>query len=201
LNSHGDNGLHDSEIGIMSALALSLLSDDGISLAEVGDLQTGVALFLARQLGARAMYAELDFVDRENDRWFIANSGEMDVGMIDSGRPVWLRSNVNFQGVCGGGAAFDAAVRPGPATLFSFTEGPKQTYRLIIAEGEVLSERSDLLQLVNCTFRPQGVTALEAFRDWCAAGAVHHAALSPGHIGNSLQGISDVLGIECRAIS
>ena len=200
LNSHGASGLDDPEIGILSALALSLLTEQGISLAEVGDLQTGIALFLARQLGVSAMYAELDFVDREKNRWFIANSGELDLGMTDPARPVFIRSNANFQGACGGGAAFDAAVRPGPATLFSFTEGPKESYRLIVAQGEVLQERSDVLQLVNCTFRPREVSALEGFHDWCAGGAVHHAALSPGHIGRSLQSISAGLDIHCRTI-
>jgi L-arabinose isomerase len=201
LNSHGPSGLDDSEIGIMSTLALSLLTDDGISLAEVGDLQTGIALFLARQLGVRAMYAELDFVDRENNRWFIANSGELDLHLVDPKRPAWIRSNVNFQGACGGGAAFDAAVQPGPATLFSFTEGPHESYRLIVAQGEVLPDRSEVLQLVNCSFRPRGVSALEGFGGWCAAGAVHHAALAPGHISRSLQTISHRLGIHCLTIS
>lgn len=201
LNSHGVSGLDVPEIGIMSTLAISLLTEEGVSLAEVGDLQTGVALFLARQMGVPATYAELDFVDREQNRWFIANSGELDLAMIDPQRPVWIRSNVNFRGHCGGGAAFDAALRPGPATIFSFTEAVGETYRLVIAEGEILAERSEVLQLVNCTFRPRGVSAIEGYRDWCMGGPVHHAALSPGHIGRQLQKMGDSLGIHCRIVS
>ncbi len=201
LNSHGASGLDDPDIGIMAVLALSLLTEDGISLAEVGDLQTGVAMFFARQLGMHATYAELDFVDRKNDRWFIANSGELDLGMAHAQRPVWIRSNVNFKGRCGGGAAFDAALKPGAATLFSFTEGPDKSYRLVVAQGEVLSERSEVLKLVNGSFRPRGGSALDVYHDWCAGGAVHHAALSPGHVARPLQRLSDTLGIQCRIIS
>lgn len=199
LNSHGASGLDDPEIGIMATLALSLMSEHGVSLAEVGDLQTGVALLLARLLGKPATYAELDYLDR--DRWFIANSGELDLAMIDPQRSAWIRSNVNFRGRCGGGAAFDAALRPGPATLFSFTEGPAKTHRLIIAEGEILPERSEVLQLVNATFRPRGVAALDAYRHWCEGGAVHHAALSPGHLSRHLRKVARTLGLDCRVVS
>jgi L-arabinose isomerase len=92
-------------------------------------------------------------------------------------------------------------MQPGPATLFSFTEGPNESYRLVIAEGEILAQRSQVLQLVNCTFRPKQISAIEAFDDWCAGGAVHHAALASGHIGSFLQNISRSLNIGCRIIS
>jgi L-arabinose isomerase len=185
----------------MATLALSLLTEDGISLAEVGDLQTGVALFLARLLGRPATYAELDHLDRDHDRWFIANSGELDLAMVDPLRPASIRSNANFRGRCGGGAAFDAALRPGPATLLSFTEAAAGSHRLIVAEGEILPERSEVLQLVNGAFRPRGPSAAASYRDWCMSGAVHHAALSGGHIGRHLRTIGATLGIECRVIS
>ncbi len=201
LNSHGPSGLDDPEVGIMATLALSLLTEDGISLAEVGDLQTGVALLLARLLGRPATYAELDHLDRERDRWFIANSGELDLAMVDPLRPAWIRSNANFRGRCGGGAAFDAGLCAGAATLLSFTEGPAGRHRLIVAEGEILPERSEVLQLVNGAFRPRGLSAAAAYRDWCLSGAVHHAALSSGHIGRQLRSVGAALGIECRVIS
>jgi L-arabinose isomerase len=184
LNSHGASGLDDPEVGIMATLALSLLTEDGVSLAEVGDLQTGVALLLARLLGHPATYAELDHL-----------------AMADPLRPAWIRSNVNFRGCGGGGAAFDAALRPGPATLFSFTEAAAGAHRLVVAEGELLPERSEVLQLVNGVFRPRGIPARAAYREWCMSGAVHHAALSSGHLGRHLRTAGSALGIECRMVS
>nr|AUN37481.1 hypothetical protein [uncultured bacterium] len=92
-------------------------------------------------------------------------------------------------------------MQPGPATLFSFTEGPNESYRLIVAQGEMLRDRSEVLQLVNGTFRPRGVSALEGYHEWCRSGAVHHAALVPGHIGGALKKISTALGLHCMTIS
>lgn len=178
MNSHGENCLRNPEIGVMATLGVSLLTSRGIPMAEVADAPTAIAMAIGRMLVGCSVYAELDSIDFDSSRWFIANSGELDFAAVDPSQPIVLRGSENFRGIHGRGASFDAVVQPGPATLLSFTPTAGEKYRVVAAGGTVLPERRECFHAVHALFSVP--TARQAFEGWCRAGAVHHAALIPG---------------------
>jgi L-arabinose isomerase len=191
VNSHGANCLQNDRIGIMATLGVSLLTTRGVPLAEVGDAPTAIAMAIGRLLAGSCIYAELDSVDFASSSWFIANSGELDLAAAAPGEEIILRGSENFRGLHGRGASFDAVVRPGEATLLSFTPAAGNVhYRLVAASGTVLPERRPCFRAVHALLAlPR---AAQAFEGWCRAGAVHHASLIPEHVMPALRTLSRI---------
>jgi len=178
-NCHGENCLQNAEIGVTACYAVSRQTTDGRPFSCTGDLPTAIALFLLKRLSGTAIYGELDFIDPVANVVVIANGGEGDFAAADG--PVEIAGNENFAGLHGRGASPKMRVRPGAATLLSFTPlDVSGEYRMVVGAGEITDIPVRGLKVFHQAFRFDGVPAERGFEQWCDAGAVHHLALASG---------------------
>jgi L-arabinose isomerase len=196
-NCHGENCLRNPDIGVVACYGVSRQTSEGKPFSCTGDLPTGIALWIMRQLAGAVVYGELDLVDRVHDIVLLANGGEGDFAAAHG--EVTIAGNENFEGLHGRGASLRFAIAPGPATIVSFT--PMGVgYRLVIGEGEILEKRLPHLGVFHAAFRFRGVRADCAFERWCEAGAVHHIAIAPGQWKAELARIARFSNFESIAI-
>ena len=194
-NCHGENCLGNQSIGVTGCYAVSRQTSEGRPFSCTGDLPTAVALFMTKRLAGAAIYGELDFVDPAGDFVVIANGGEGDLQAAEG--PAELVGNENFEGVHGRGASPKMRVRPGPATLLSFTPLDRDRgYRMIAGAGEIVDREIAGLNVFHQGFRFDGLSAVHAFERWCDAGAVHHLALAPGTWTSELNLLARMLKFE-----
>src|SRR6185295_19042607 len=120
---------HSPEVGFRDAFGVTAchatrtLAERGVPVACMADLPTLVALVVARRLSGAAHYTEVDAYDEARDAVLLTNGGELDPALAREGsiRPC---PNRFFAGSAGRGLAWEATLRPGPATLLGFTPVP-----------------------------------------------------------------------------
>jgi L-arabinose isomerase len=149
-------------------------------------------------LSGVAMYTEVQVMDERRRAIVIANSGEGEDGVRDPRAKSSIIGNANFRGTHGRGASFAYPLKPGAATLLSFTPTPKNArpYRLIAAEGAILRDRIPDAGALAGFFRFANVDLHTGYRRWLEAGAVHHAATTHGHWAREIADVAQLLDIE-----
>jgi L-fucose isomerase-like protein len=196
IHCHGAAFAQNPDVGVVCCLAASLLAAEGRPLACTGDDCTAVALFLAQQFGDGAQYLELDAPAVALDACLVTSGGEGDPRMASPDHPVRACENRFFSGVAGRGAAVEFVLRPGPATAIGFTP-VGESFRVVAAEVMVADEAPPALGVPRAYVRFAG-GATAGFDWWCDAGVNHHLALAPGHHGDALAALAEILGIELR---
>lgn len=196
IHCHGAAFAQNPDAGVVCCLASSVLASEGRPLACTGDDCTAVALYLAQRMGGAAQYLELDAPSAARDACLVTSGGEGDLRMASADHPVRACENRFFSGLHGRGAAVEFVLRPGPVTAIAFTP-IADTFRLIAAEASVLSEAPPPLGVPRGYVR-FGRGARPGFDWWCEAGANHHLALAPGHHGETVAALAEILGVESR---
>lgn len=196
IHCHGAAFAQNPDVGVVCCLASSVLATEGRPMACTGDDCTAVALFLAQRMGGAAQYLELDAPRASRDACLVTSGGEGDLRMASADHTVHACENRFFSGLHGRGAAVDFVLRPGPVTAVAFTP-IADTFRLIAAEAQILADPPPPLGVPRGYLRfPMG--AQPGFDWWCEAGANHHLALAPGHHGETVVELADILGVESR---
>lgn len=195
LNCHGGSCLRNPEIGITACYSLGVQNAEGRPFTCTGDLPTAIAMLLLKKLTGIAMYTEVQVMDEERGAVVIANSGEGEDGIRRKNSPSTVMGNTNFTGTHGRGASFVYPLEPGSATMVSFTPA-NESYRLIVAEGEILEEPLPDAGALAGFFRFKDQDLHTGYTRWLEAGVVHHAATTLGHWGRELKQAADLLDIE-----
>ena len=199
LNCHAGVCLRNPAIGITACYALGRQNAQGRPFTCTGDLPTAIAMLLLKVLTGVAMYTEVQVMDEEREAVVIANSGEGEDGIRRKGCPAAVRGNTNFSGTHGRGASFAYPLRPGPATMVSFTP-TRTSFRLIVAEGEIMEEPLPDAGALAGFFRFAHTDLLTGYRQWLEAGVVHHAATSPGHWNEEIGRVAELIDVELISI-
>lgn len=200
INSHGMNCLRNPAIGLTATYAISRLQAMGVPCSEVGDIPTVLAMVAARELSGDALYTEVQVLDEGRNAIVLANSGESAESLCRGGEPIRLAGNSNFRGLHGRGASFAYPLAEGPVTVASLSPVGGSGFRLIVMEGEILSEPLPDTGAITGFFRPSHLPLHQAYRAWVEAGAVHHAATASGHLAASFQDLAGLLRWQITTI-
>ena len=196
MNCHVPEIRFGAEIGITPCLGLSRLTGRGVPWTCVGDVLTAVAMLATKLLGGAAQYHELEAVDYETGELVLASSGEHDPQLAPQTRPQ-LIANGWFASDERAGACACLTAPAGPATLVGFAQIGER-YRLIVAEGTFSGRRFPATGTANGGFR--FARGLEAWTEWCRAGANHHASATPGTLGPSITALGRLSDIDVAVV-
>jgi L-arabinose isomerase len=202
LNCHAGVCLRNPLIGITACYSLGVQNAMGRPFTCTGDLPTAIAMLMLKNLSGLSMYTEVQVMDEKRRAIVIANSGEGEDGIRRGDCQSRIIGNKNFKGVHGCGASFAYPLKPGLATIVSFTPSPKgaKPYRLIVAEGEILKEMLPDAGGLAGFFQFAHTDLHTGYTRWLEAGAVHHGGTTTGHWARELAVVADLLGVECIQI-
>jgi L-arabinose isomerase len=198
LNCHGRTCLKNPEIGLTACYSLGVQNALGRPFTCTGDLPTALALLILKNLTGISMYTEVQVMDEMRNALVIANSGEGEDGIRRKNCDSVVSGNANFRGLHGRGASFVYPLQAGPATIVSFTPTPRgeKPFRLIVAEGEILSDPLPDSGALAGFFRFKKQDLHAGYTAWLEAGVVHHAGTTLGHWSRELQAVAELLNIE-----
>ena len=179
-------------IGIAPCFALGRSTTNGVPWTCAGDVLTAVAMLAAKLLGGAAQYHELEAVDHASGELVLASSGEFDLALAPAAQPRLIANGWFAADPCTGACACFSAPA-GPATLIGFAQ-VGAGYRLIAAEGAFTGRAFPATGTANGGFRFD--RGLDAWTDWCRAGANHHSSATPGALAPALGAVARFLGIE-----
>jgi L-arabinose isomerase len=202
LNCHAGVCLRNPRIGITACYSLGIQNARGRPFTCTGDLPTAIAMLLLKRLTGVSMYTEVQVMDEKRRAIVIANSGEGEDGVRRPGCVPRVMGNENFTGVHGRGASFAYPLKPGPATLASFTPSPgsAKPFRMIVAEGEILKESLPAAGGLAGFFRFAHTDLHAGYTRWLEAGPVHHAGTTTGHWAREIAAAAELLNLECVQI-
>jgi L-arabinose isomerase len=201
INCHSDLVRGHPQLGVTACLATALEANRGVMLACTGDLPVAIAMLMGKIIAGAALYCELYAIDEPGDWILVANGGEGDCAMASG--EVQLLSEDHYKGVHGAGVAVAYSMQTGDATLISLSPmpGARGGWQLVLAAAEVIDSRHHQMEGPNAMLRFRHAPAVDAFLDWCAAGASHHAVLLPGDQGQAVTLAARFLGIEVRVMA
>ena len=90
-------------------------------------------------------------------------------------------------------------VQHGPVTLLSVVQRGDGSVLLQVAEGE--SVAGPILQIGNTNSRYKfSISAKQFMNDWSKGGPAHHCAIGVGHIGDKLDKLGALLGVDVNQV-
>jgi len=191
----------DRAADTMPFLEISKAMARGIGYAGEGDVLTAALVgALARELGA-VTFTEIFCPDWTGNSLFLSHMGEISPAVAGD-RPR-ICAKPAFDGKSATTAVLTCAVEPGPAMFVNLAPGPNDSFSLIVAPVEVLTEDDTLdpamRDTVRAWIRPQCKVGdfLEAYS---RAGGTHHSALVLGDHAEAVATFGQQLGVEVCGI-
>lgn len=193
-------GASDGRRGeLLAALnpALSVLNGDNIACPVEADMKVAIAMLVLKTIAGSATLAELYSMDFNEDIVIIGHSGAGDPAI--SATPPRLAMSDVFHGKSGKGYLTQFFPGTGGVTLLSLTQDAGGNYRMIAAEGEIVSGPTLQLGDTNARVRfPQGLRRF--IRDWSAEGPTHHGVMGYGHHAEALQRAAIALDLPLKIV-
>lgn len=190
----GADGNEAEQLGAGVIVGNSLLTARGVITSGEGDLKTNIAQLVLDRLGAGGSFTEYYALDFEEDFVLMGHDGPGHVAIAQE-RPT-LRALKLYHGKSGGGLSVEFKVRYGPITIVGCTQTAAGRLKLIVAEGESIAGETFRIGNTNSRLRFAKPPA-EFLEAWCAEGPTHHVALGVGHVGDEVQRVATLLGLDC----
>ncbi len=172
----------------------------GLGYAGEGDVLTASLVGALSQGFGTATFTEIFCADWAGQSLFLSHMGEVNPSMA-AARPVLYEKEFPFTPALNP-ATLAAAPRPGPGTFVNLAPGPDDSFRLIVAPVEVLTDGThpDLSRWVRAWIRPP--LPLERFlEEYSHLGGTHHAALVPGDRREAMAALAAFLKIDFQSLS
>ena len=192
---HQGTGNADNEDAISSIiLGTSLLTSRGIPVAGEYEIKNAQAMKIMDSFGAGGSFTEYYAVDYNDDVILMGHDGPGHIAIAQGKTKV--RPLKVYHGKVGGGLSVEMSVKHGAVTLLSVVENGDGRIKLLAAEGE--SVAGPILEIGNTNSRYRfSIGARNFMRQWNSHGPAHHCAVGVGHLGNRLEKLAALLGIEC----
>jgi L-arabinose isomerase len=174
-------------------LGNSLLTACGIPVAGEYEIKNAQAMKIMDSFGAGGSFTEYYAMDFNDDVVLMGHDGPGHIAIAEGKTKV--RPLRVYHGKIGRGLSVEMSVKHGPVTLLSVVQGGDGRLKLLCAHAE--SVPGPILEIGNTNSRyrfPLG--AREFVNRWNSHGPAHHCAVGVGHIGDKIDKLGSLLGIE-----
>jgi L-arabinose isomerase len=196
---YNGTGLAENEATLASIiLGTSLLTARGVPVAGEYEVKNVQAMKIMDLFGVGGSFTEYYAMDFKDDVVLMGHDGPGHIKIAEGRTKV--RPLKVYHGKVGRGVSVEMAVKHGPVTLLSVVETGEGQLKLLCAEAE--SVRGPIMEIGNTNSRYRfACGAREFVNRWNSHGPAHHCAVGIGHIGEKIEKLGRLLGLEvARAV-
>lgn len=174
-------------------LGTSLLTARGIPVAGEYEIKNAQAMKIMDSFGAGGSFTEYYAADFNDDVILMGHDGPGHLAIAEG--KIKVRPLAVYHGKVGRGLSVEMCVKHGPVTLLAVAEAAEGKLKFVFAEGKSVPGPS--LEIGNTNSRYRFSLGIRQFmKEWNAQGSAHHCAIGLGHIGEKIEKLAVLLGIE-----